>query len=75
MMVGGGVGSPWGCVNWEKKATSKEEFQESTVGCLGQELPQTPEVPLPTAKLCTIFIHYGSWSPDEVSDHPAMLCT
>lgn len=44
---GGGGGESWGRVSWEK---SKEEFQESTMGCLGQELPRPPEVPPPHSK-------------------------
>lgn len=44
---GGGGRESWGCVSWEK---SEEEFQESTMGSLGQELPQPPEVPPPHSK-------------------------
>lgn len=40
------VGSPGGCVSWEK---SKEEFQNPLWDAL-QELPQPPEVPPPNSK-------------------------
>lgn len=37
----------FGMQNWGKQAKYEEEFQEFTLGCIGQKLPQTPEDPFP----------------------------